>query len=72
MKNVNKEIGERISSERKVRKYSREYLAGNAGISTKFLYEIEVGKKGCSASILLDICDALGVDCAYILTGTVR
>lgn len=72
MKNVNKGIGERISSERKVHRYSREYLAGIAGISTKFLYEIEVGKKECSASILLNICDALGADCGYILTGILR
>ncbi|MCD8232204.1 MAG: helix-turn-helix domain-containing protein [Clostridiales bacterium] len=72
MKTVNKEIGERIAKVRTIRKYSREYLAEAAGISTKFLYEIEVGKKECSASILLHICDALEVDYGYILTGTVR
>ena len=40
-----------------------------AGISTKFLYEIENNHKGMSAHTLLNICKALDVSCDYIMTG---
>ena len=40
-----------------------------AYISPKFLYEIEVGKKGFSAETLFYIAQALSVNCEYILTG---
>ncbi len=62
-------MGERISTVRVLRGYSREELAERAGISSKFLYEIENGKKGFSALILYDICQALDVTSKYIMTG---
>ena len=40
------DAGHRIRTIRKQRGYSREYLAELSDISTKFLYEIECGKKG--------------------------
>ena len=62
--------GERIKVLRRERGYSRIYLADKAGISEKFLYEIELGKKGFSAMTLLNLSEALGVSLDYIMTGT--
>lgn len=69
MKAEYKEIGERILNVRTMRGYTREFLAGSAGISTKFLYEIETGKKGFSATVLKKLCRSLEVGSDYILTG---
>ena len=69
MKNLYKEVGERIYLTRVMRGYTRDTLAELSSISTKFLYEIETGKKGFSAVVLYNICQALKVDCDYILTG---
>lgn len=66
---VYKEAGERIFLTRVMRGYTRELLAEKASISPKFLYEIETGKKGFSAIVLYNLCNALKVDCDYILTG---
>lgn len=52
------------------RGYTREQLAELANISDKFLYEIETGKKGFSATTLLNISKALEVSLDYIMTGT--
>lgn len=38
-------------------------------ISSKFLYEIETGKKGFLADILCRISQALSVSCDYIMFG---
>lgn len=65
----NTEIGNRIKVLREGNKISREELADKAGISTKFLYEVENGKKGISAETLLKISQALCYSCDYILTG---
>lgn len=62
-------IGTRIRELRESSKLTREELADKAEISTKFLYEIETGKKGLSAETLLKIADALSCSCDYILTG---
>lgn len=69
MKDIYKEAGERIMLTRIMRGYTREALAELADISTKFLYEIETGKKGFSSLVLYNICKVLKVDCDYILTG---
>ena len=45
-----KEIGERIAYLRVVNHYTREALAEMVGITPKFLYDIETGKKGFSAN----------------------
>ncbi len=62
-------VGERIKCLRELNHYTRERFAEMAGISSKFLYEIEMGKKGFSAETLLHISDALEVSCDYLLTG---
>ena len=47
--------------------YTVEQLAEEANISTKFLYEIEAGRKGFSANVLYKISKALNVSCDYII-----
>lgn len=63
------EVGSRIYRLRLREGYNREELARSIGISTKFLYEIETGKKGFSALVLYRISRRLNVDCDYILDG---
>lgn len=65
----NKEIGERIRKLRELQKYTREGLAEKINISSKFLYEIETGKKGFSAKTLYKISNELSVSSDYIMLG---
>ena len=51
------------------RNLSREALGDRVGISSKFLWEIESGKKGFSAEVLIRMEDALLSSCQYIMTG---
>ncbi len=62
-------IGERIQRRREGLNYTREGLAEKAGISSKFLYEIEKGKKSFSIDTLCKISQALAVSCDYIVLG---
>ncbi len=66
---IKKEMGKRIEELREERGITRERLAEISGISTKFLYEIERGKKGFSAETLLKITSALSCSGDYILRG---
>ncbi len=68
----NKEVGERIAYLRTANHYTRESFAELVGISPKFLYEIEAGRKGFSADTLCRIASTLGVSCDYIMTGSER
>lgn len=63
------EIGNRIKYLRKMNHYTREALAEKIDISSKFLYEIEKGKKGFSADILSRLSKAFSVSCDFILFG---
>lgn len=63
------QVGERIRELREIQSYTREALAEKVDISAKFLYEIEVGKKGFSADTLCRIANALSVSCDYIMKG---
>lgn len=65
----NLQIGERIRELRESQNLTREVFAEKIEISPKFLYEIEVGKKGFSAYTLCKISQALGVSCDYIMLG---
>lgn len=65
----NVEIGLRIQEIRKEKTMTREELAEKAEISTKFLYEVEMGKKGLSAESVYKISQALSISCDYLLTG---
>lgn len=64
-----KAAGARICYTRKSRGMTRNALAEKSGISGKFLYEIELGKKCFSAEILCRIAAALEVSCDYIMSG---
>lgn len=66
---ANIEAGERIRELREMQKYTREAFAEKVDISSKFLYEIETGKKGFSADTLCRISHALSVSCDYIMFG---
>lgn len=61
--------GERIKYLREFNHYTREAFAAKIDISSKFLYEIESGKKGFSAQILVKIARALSVSTDYIMFG---
>ncbi len=61
--------GNRIRALRDNRGYTREQLAEMADISSKFLYEIEVGNKGFSARTLSMLAEVLGSSCDYIIYG---
>ena len=63
------EMGTRIWKLRKERRLTREVLSEKADITPKFLYEIEVGKKGMSSESLLKIALALSTSCDYLLYG---
>lgn len=65
----NIQIGKRIQKLRELQNYSREGFAEEVGISAKFLYEIENGKKGLSANSLAKIAKKLSVSCDYIMYG---
>lgn len=65
----NVKIGERIRQLREIQNFSRENFAEKVDISSKFLYEIETGKKGFSADTLCRISQALSVSCDYIMFG---
>ena len=69
---LDKEVGKRIRELREKRELTREKLAEKAGITSKFLYEIENGKKGISAGNLCKVAGALSTSCDYILLGVHR
>ena len=64
-----KQMGERLRRTRESRKLSREQLAGLSDLSTKFLYEIENGRKGISCMTLQKLCKALQVNADYLMEG---
>ncbi len=64
-----KQVGKRIQLEREKIQMSREKLSEQAGISEKFLYEIENGRKGFACETFYKICDVLHVDPTYMLEG---
>jgi len=69
VKDFNEKIGKHIRELRKKQGYSREKLANLAGISDKFLYEAETGKKGVSAHTLSRLAASLGVTMDYLVSG---
>lgn len=66
---ADKGIGNRIRKLREEQGITREELASKSEITTKFLYEVESGKKGMSAANLYKIATALSSSCDYILLG---
>ena len=65
-------FGHRIKHLRKKRNLTQEQLAAALHISTNHLSKIELGKRGISIDLLLDISAALNVSFEYLLKGTVH
>lgn len=61
------EYGTRIKELRELRHLTRDELATKSGLSTKFIYEVENGKKGMSVDSLIRIADVLSCSCDSIL-----
>lgn len=70
MSNSLEKVGNRIRSLRKQSTLSQQTLAERAGISYKYLGEIERGKVNLSVEILLKIAQALHVEAGEILDHT--
>lgn len=64
-----KDVGLRIMNLRVDLGYSREQLAEMAGISAKFLFGIEKGRKALKVSTLIRLSEMLEVSSDYIMTG---
>jgi len=69
MNDFNVETGKRIKGQRLKQGMTRDALSQKAGISDKFLYEIEIGKKGMSAETLYKITNVLNVTTDWVLCG---
>ena len=61
-------IGNKIKKLRIENHFTRERLAEQANISFKFLYEIETGKKGCSAYVLYRLAQSLNVSADFLMS----
>ena len=66
------EFGHCIKNLRKKRNLTQEQLATALHISTNHLSKIELGKRGISIDLLLDISAALNVSFEYLLKGAVH
>lgn len=66
---INPEVGDRVKKLRIAKHYTREILAEKIDVSAKFIYDIEIQKKGFSANILSKLAAALDVSCDYIMYG---
>jgi len=69
VKKFNEKVGKRIYNLRIRNNYTREHLAELADISDNFLYEIETGRKGLSATTLYQISQSLNVTMDYLANG---
>ncbi|MGA1869175.1 MAG: helix-turn-helix domain-containing protein [bacterium] len=62
MKNIREKVGKRIRALRKAKNFTQEVLGEKAGISYKFIGEIERGQVNPSLDTLSAIANALNVD----------
>ena len=60
---THKELGKRIEAFRITKNLTRDQLAAQTGLSSKFIYEVEKGKKGLSVDSLMKIGEVF--DCSY-------
>lgn len=69
MKNsdINLTLGKRVKEIRTQKHITREMLAENINVSSRFLADVESGKVGVSLSTLKNICKYLGVSSDYLL-----
>lgn len=66
------EFGYRVKLLRKERGMTQEQLATRLNISTDHLGKIELGKRGISLDLLLDISEVLDISLDYLLKGTIH
>lgn len=66
---LNIEIGKRVRRQREVQGLTREYLAEQIEISSRFLADIELGTKGMSFQTLIRLSKTLRVSTDYLLLG---
>ena len=66
---ADKEIAFRIMKRREDLNYSREYVSEMSGLSTRFLFDVETGKKSLSIKTLVSVCEALMIAPSYVLFG---
>lgn len=66
------EFGYRVKLLRKERGMTQEQLAARLNISADHLGKIELGKRGISLDLLLDISEVLDISLDYLLKGTVH
>ncbi len=69
MKNLNNEIGIRISRARKNKKLTQEKLAELLDVSVKHISAVERGKSSLSLEKLISICNILDVSLDYLVNG---
>lgn len=69
MRKFNSTIGERVWNRRIKLGLTREELSEKADISTKYLYEIENGKKEMSTGIFIRLAENLKTDCNSLVYG---
>jgi len=69
MNYTQKEIARRIRGQRELNGYTREALEEVSGISVRFLFDIEKGKKDITTDTLIMLCNALNTTPNYILLG---
>lgn len=55
-------IGKRIRSIRKAKGYTQEQLAERAGLSSKYLSRIELGKENPTLNVFISISSGLGIE----------
>lgn len=63
------EMGRRIRERREFMDLTREELAGQIGVSSKFIADIEYGEKGVSIKNLYFLTQVLDISADYILAG---
>lgn len=71
MDNFKIKLGIAVKSRRLEQKKTRDALADAAKISSRFLYEIETGRKGMSAETLYGLAKALDVSADCLLGGEI-
>ena len=62
-----KEIGQKIRETRNQKNLTQEYVANVTGVNVSHISNVENAKIGVSLTLLLSICNALGVTMDYIL-----
>jgi XRE family transcriptional regulator, aerobic/anaerobic benzoate catabolism transcriptional regulator len=65
--NILKELGKQIRELREARHLSREALARKAGLSPRFLAEVEAGRGNIALTRLQNLCDALDIPLVALL-----